>query len=91
MLIAVDHPIRAIKRICDAALRAMDQHFDEIHAEGGAPSIQPERLLNGKVLQALYRVRSERQLCARLQTDPMFRWFVDLPLDEQVFYASTYG
>jgi hypothetical protein len=28
-LIAADHPIRAIKRMCDEALRAMDHHFDE--------------------------------------------------------------
>jgi hypothetical protein len=30
MLIAADHPIRAIKRMCDEALRAIEQHFDEI-------------------------------------------------------------
>jgi transposase len=66
-------------------------HFDEIYAAAGAPSIPPETLLKGKVLQALYTVRSDRQLCARMQTDLMFRWFVDLPLDEAVFDASTYS
>ena len=68
-LIAADHPIRPIKRMCDEVLRAMSGHFDEIYAEDGAPAIPPETLLKGKVLQALYPVRSERQLCARLQTD----------------------
>lgn len=90
-LIATDHPIRSIKRLCDEVLRAMSSHFDEIYAEAGAPSIPPETLLKGKVLQALYTVRSERQLCERLQTDLMFRWFVDLPLDQEVFDASTYS
>ena len=90
-LIAADHPIRAIKRMCDDALAAMSGHFDAIYAADGAPSIPPETLLKGKVLQALYTVRSDRQLCARLQTDLMFRWFVDLPLDEAVFDASTYS
>lgn len=90
-LIAAEHPIRAIKRMCDEALRAMDHHFDEIYAKQGAPSIPPETLLKGKVLQALFTVRSDRQLCARLQTDLMFRWFVDLPLDGEVFDASTYS
>jgi hypothetical protein len=33
MRIAADHPIRAIKRMCDEALRAMDQHFDEIYGK----------------------------------------------------------
>lgn len=90
-LIAAEHPIRRIKRMCDAVLAAMNAHFDEIYAENGAPSIPPETLLKGKVLQALYTVRSDRQLCARLQTDLMFRWFVDLPLDEAVFDASSYS
>ena len=29
-LIAGDHPIRPIKRMCDEVLRAMSRHFDEI-------------------------------------------------------------
>ena len=89
-LIPAEHPIRPIKRLCDEALRAMSGHFDEIYAAAGAPSIPPETLLKGKVLQALYTVRSVRQLCARLQTDLLFRWFVDLPLDAEVFAASTF-
>ncbi len=90
-LIAADHPIRAIKRMCDVVLTGMSGHFDEIYAADGAPSIPPETLLKGKVLQALYTVRSDRQLCARLQTDLMFRRFVDLPMDEAVFDASAYS
>jgi transposase len=82
-MIAAEHPIRAIKRMCDEVLRGDEhEHFDEIYAADGAPSIPPETLLKGKVLQALYTVRSDRQLCARLQTDLLFRWFVDLPLDD---------
>jgi transposase len=90
-MIPAEHPIRAIKRMCDEVLRTMSRHFDEIYAADGAPSIPPETLLKGKVLQALYTVRSDRQLCARLQTDLLFRWFVDLPLEEAVFDASTYS
>lgn len=90
-MIAGDHPIRPIKRMCDEVLRTMSGHFDALYAKDGAPSIPPETLLKGKVLQALYTVRSERQLCDRLQTDLMFRWFVDLPLDKEVFDASTYS
>jgi hypothetical protein len=44
-LIAADHSIRAIKRMCDEALGAMSAHFDEIYASYGAPSIPPETLL----------------------------------------------
>lgn len=90
-MIPATHPIRKIKRLCDEVLVTMSKTFDQIYSGEGAPSIPPETLLKGKVLQALYTVRSDRQLCARLQTDLMFRWFVDLPLDEAVFDASTYS
>lgn len=90
-LIAADHPIRRIKAMCDEVLGRMGEHFEEIYAAEGRPSIPPETLLKGKVLQALYTLRSDRQLCARLQTDLMFRWFVDLSLDQPVFDASTYS
>lgn len=90
-LIAASHPIRVIKKFCDEVLAGMSGSFDEIYSAHGAPSIPPETLLKGKILQALFTVRSDRQLCARLQTDLMFRWFVNLPLDEPVFDASTYS
>jgi transposase len=90
-LIAPDHPLRVIKRMLDEVLRGMSEHFDEIYAAAGAPSVPPETLLKAKVLQALYTVRSDRQLCDRLQTDLLFRWFVDLPLDQAVFDASTFS
>ena len=88
-LIPASHPVRVIKRMCDEILAGMDEVFDEIYAAAGAPSVPPETLLKGKVLQALYSVRSDRQLCARLQTDLLFRWFVDLPLEAAVFDAVT--
>ena len=95
-LIAADHPIRRIKALVDTVLQGMDAHFEEMYVEGGRPSIPPERLLKAKVLQALFTVRSDRQLCdrqlcARLETDLMFRWFIDLPLDQAVFDASTFS
>ena len=68
-LIAGDHPIRAIKAMCDRVLAGLAEHFEELYAGQGRPSIPPEMLLKGKVLQALYTVRSDRQLCARMQTE----------------------
>jgi hypothetical protein len=66
MLTAVVEPLLAIKRIREEALRAMDKQFNEIDAEVGAPSIPPETPRKGKVLHALYTLRTDRQLCARL-------------------------
>lgn len=90
-LIPAKHPLRVIKRLVDAVLGTLDAHFDEIYAADGRSSIPPERLLKARVLQALFTVRSDRQLCDRLQTDLMFRWFLDLGLDEPVFDASTFS
>jgi len=90
-LIAPEHPIRRIKALVDEVLGGMDAHFEEMYVQSGRPSIPPERLLKAKVLQALFTVRSDRRLCARLQTDLMFRWFLDLPLDEAVFDPSTFS
>jgi len=90
-LIARDHPIRRIKQTVDEVLRRMGTVFDAMYAQAGRPSIPPEQLLKAKVLQALFSVRSDRQLCARLQTDLMFRWFIDLGLDEKVFDASSFS
>jgi transposase len=90
-MIPETHPIRVIKKMCDEVLAGLSRQLDGIYAADGAPSIPPETLLKGKVLQALYTVRSDRQLCDRLKTDLLFRWFVDLPLDTAVFDASSYS
>jgi transposase len=90
-LIPAEHPIRRVKLLVDQVLRGMDKHFEEMYVEGGRPSIPPETILKAKVLQALFTIRSDRQLCARLQTDLMFRWFVDLSMEDVVFDPSTFS
>jgi transposase len=90
-MIPSEHPIRRIKALVDQVLQDMDSHFEEMYLEDGRPSIPPEMLLKARVLQALFTVRSDRQLCARLGTDLMFRWFIDLPSDEAVFDPSTFS
>jgi len=90
-LISLEHPIRRIKALVDEVLRGMSEHFEGMYAPLGRRSIPPEQLLKAKVLQALYTVRSDRQLCARLQTDLLFRWFIDLDLEREVFDPSTFS
>jgi hypothetical protein len=41
-------------------------------------------------LMALYSVRSERQLCERIDTDLLFRWFLDMQPSEEVFDATSF-
>lgn len=85
-----NHPIRKVKLIFDKALSEMDEIFDELYSAVGRASIPPEQLLRALLLQILYSLRSERQLVERLSYDMLFRWFVGLNLDDQVWHATTF-
>jgi transposase/IS5 family transposase len=85
------HPIRRIKRLADEALRRLELVFSKMYAETGRPSVPPERLLLASVLMALYSVRSERMFCERLGYDLLFRWFLDMGLDEGPFDPTCFG
>jgi transposase len=84
------HPIREIKRLADEALRNLDSVFEEMYSSIGRPSIPPERLLKAQLLIALYSVRSERQFCERLDYDLLFRFFLDMNLDDPSWDATTF-
>jgi transposase len=85
-----EHPLRAVRTMTDAILDAMSPLFDAIYAEGGRPSIPPEKLLRAQLLQMLYSVRSERLLMEEIDYSILYRWFVGLNLDEAVWDATTF-
>src|SRR5208337_759425 len=64
--------------------------FDAMYASGGRPSIPPEKLLRAQLLQMLYSIRSERLLMEEIDYSMLFRWFVGLNLDEEVWDATTF-
>lgn len=88
--IRADHPLRDIKRRADRLLATMSPQFAAAYSRTGRPSVPPERLLKALLLMALYSVRSERQLCERIDTDLLFRWFLDLQPSEEAFDATTF-
>lgn len=88
--IRADHPLRAIREIVNATLRAMSSEFDALYSPFGRESIPPERLLRALLLQAFYTIRSERQLVERIAFDLLFRWFVGLGVDDPVWDATTF-
>lgn len=90
-MVPADHPIREIKRRADAALKRLSPLFDQMYSDVGKPSIPPERLLKGRLLIALYSVRSERLFCEMLQYNMLFKWFLDMELDDEPFDASSYS
>jgi len=84
------HPVRAIKKLADGALTRLSPVFDAMYASGGRPSIPPERLLKSMLLIALYTVRSERQFCEQLDYNLLFRWFLDMSMEEPSFDPTVF-
>ncbi len=85
-----DHPLRAIRKISDAVFGQLSPQFDKLYARQGRPSIAPEKLLRGLLLQVLYSVRSERLLMEELDYNMLFRWFVGLNMDDRVWDPTTF-
>jgi transposase len=84
------HPIRGIKKMADEILQSLSPTLEAMYAEGGRPSIPPERLLKATILMALYTVRSERQFCEQLNYNLLFRWFLDMDMTEQGWEHSSF-
>jgi transposase len=88
--VRADHPLRPLKRMVDAELARMGHLFNKAYSDRGRPSVPPESLLKAMLLQALYAIRSEAQLVERIDTDLLFRWFLDMDPAMDVFDATAF-
>jgi transposase len=88
--IPVDHPLRRLRTMVDAALKQMSPQFAGLYSRYGRPSIAPEKLLRALMLQVLYSVRSERQLMEQLGYNLLFRWFVGLSMEDVVWDVTVF-
>src|ERR1700716_551045 len=89
--VPANHPIRLIKELAEVALKELSPLFEQMYGEVGRPSIPPERLLKASLLMALCTVRSERLFCEQVDYNFLFRWFLDLEVDEAAFAHSTFS
>ncbi len=89
--VPADHPLRAIRKMTDEIFKQLSPRFDQLYSRVGRPSIAPERLLRALLLQVLYSVRSERMLMEQLSYNMLFRWFVGLNMDDEVWNATTFS
>jgi transposase len=85
------HPLRAIRKLVDEVLNKMSGEFDNFYAATGRPSIPPERLLRALLLQVFYSIRSERMLMEQLEYNLLFRWFVGLEIDDEVWNHAVFS
>src|SRR3970040_637971 len=86
-----DHPLRPVREMVDRILKEMSPRFARLYADGGRPSIAPERLLRALLLQIFYSVRSERLLMEQLNYNLLFRWFVGMEMDEAVWNHAVFS
>src|SRR5829696_3137824 len=86
-----DHPLRPVKAAVDRILAGLSDRFDAAYSDTGRPGVPPERLIKALLLMALYSVRSERQLVERIDTDLLFRWFLDMSPEEPAFDATGFA
>lgn len=89
--IPADHPLRALRAMVDEVLQSMSKQFDRLYSDTGRPSIAPEYLLRATLMQILYSIRSERLLMEQLAYNMLFRWFVGMSMDEEVWNHSVFS
>lgn len=89
--IPADHPLRTIRKMVDEVLEELSPRLSRLYSRFGRPSVAPERLLRALLLQALYSIRSERQLMEQLDYNLLFRWFVGLAMDDPIWDATVFS
>ena len=89
--VPMDHPLRSVKEMANRALKELSADFERMYAPTGRPSIPPEKLIRALLLQVLYSIRSERMLIEQLDYNLLFRWFVGLSMDDEVWDHSTFS
>lgn len=86
-----NHPLRSLRKMFDPLLQEMSKQFRAMYSENGRPSIPPEYLLRATLLQIMYSIRSERLLMEQLNYNLLFRWFVGLSMDSNVWDHSVFS
>ncbi|CAI8739244.1 IS5 family transposase [Methylocaldum szegediense] len=85
------HPLRKLRAVVDRLLTTLDSELDALYARTGRESIPPERLLRASLIQVLFSIRSERQLAQQIEFNLLYRWFVGLTLDAEVWDHSSFS
>lgn len=89
--VPAEHPLRAIQILVNEALAGLNGLFNAIYAQTGRASIAPEKLLRAMLIQVLFSIRSERQLMEQVRYNLLFRWFIGLAMDDEVWDHSVFS
>lgn len=89
--VPADHPLRSIASLVNEALKGLNALFNAIYADTGRASIAPEKLLRAMLIQVFFSVRSERQLMEQIRYNLLYRWFIGLAIDDEVWDHSVFS
>jgi len=89
--VPADHPLRPIRSLVNEALARLNGLFNTIYADTGRASIAPEKLLRAMLIQVFFSVRSERQLVEQIRYNLLYRWFIGLAIDDEVWDHSSFS
>ena len=87
--VPTDHPLRSIQKLVNESLTRLNGLFNAIYSDTGRASIAPEKLLRAMLIQVVFSVRSERQLMEQVRYNLLYRWFIGLAIDDEVWDHST--
>jgi len=88
--VADDHKLRPVRKIVNSILSDCQPEFESMYSNIGRPSIPPEQLLRALLLMVLYTIPSERALMDHIRYNLLFRWFVGLHADEEVWDVTVF-
>jgi hypothetical protein len=83
--------LRPIRLLVNEALGRLSGLFNTIYAGSGRALIAPEKLLRAMLIQVFFSVRSERQLMEQVRYNLLYRWFIGLAIDDEVWDHSTFS
>jgi transposase len=89
--VPADHPLRPIRSLVNEALARLNGLFNTIYADTGRASIAPEKLLRAMLIQVFFSVRRDRQLVEQIRYILLFRWFIGLAIDDEVWDHSSFS
>ncbi len=89
--VPASHPLREIRKLTDVALKQLSPEFEKLYSRFGRASIAPEYILRALLLQAFYSIRSERQLMEQINFSMLYRWFVGLGMDDEVWNHAVFS
>lgn len=78
-----DHKLRKIDGVLELSfLRKLTESM--YSNENGRPSIDPETYFRMQIIAYMYGIDSDRRLCQEVHLNLAYRWFVRIPLNEEV-------